>query len=44
MVLNEKPVADILAPAIDRKWLTITYIVDKQWNKFLWKLVWAVVV
>ena len=44
MVFHEEPVTDIFSPAIDRERLSVPYIVDKQWNQLLRKLVWPVIV
>ena len=27
-----------------REGLTLSYIIDKQWDKFLWELIWTVVI
>ena len=44
MVLDIQPVAHILALAIYRKRLTITYVIDEQRDKLLRELIWTVVV
>ena len=44
MILNEKPVANILALTIYRQWLTIAYIIDKERNQFLWELIRTIVI
>ena len=44
VVFHIEPVPHILAPAIDRKRLAVTYIIDEQGNKFLWELIWTIVV
>ena len=44
MVFNKKPVAHVFALAIDWKWFLVLYVVDKQWNKFFWELIWSVIV
>ena len=44
MVLNIKPVAHILSPAIDRQHFTMLYIIDKQRDKLLGKLIRTVIV
>ena len=44
MVFNVEPVAHVLALAVYRQWLTVTYIVDKQRYQFLRELIRAVVV
>ena len=44
MILDIQPVADILSLAIYRQFLTETYIIDEQWDKFLRELVWTIIV
>ena len=44
MILNEKPVTHIFTLSIYRKRLPVTYIIDKQRDKFLRELIWAIVV
>ena len=44
MVNNIEPVAHVLALAIDRQWLAVADIVDKQRDKFLWELIRTVVI
>ena len=44
MVLDIEPVTHVLTLSIDRKRLAVTDIIDKQWDKLLRELVWAVVV
>ena len=44
VVFHIEPVPHILAPAIDRKRLAVTYIIDEQRNKLLRKLIWTIVV
>ena len=44
MILDIEPVTHILALAIDRKRLAVTDVIDKERNKLLRELIWAVVV
>lgn len=44
MVFNEKPVANVLTLAIDREWLAVADIIDKERNQFFRELVWPVIV
>ena len=44
MILDIKPVADILSLAVYRKRFSFAYVIDEQWNKLLRKLIWTVVV
>ena len=44
MILNEKPVANILTLTIYRQWFAVTYIIDKERNQLLWELVRTIVV
>lgn len=39
MILNEQPVAHVLALAIDRKWFAVTDVVDKERNQLLKELI-----
>ena len=44
MVFYIEPVADILSFPIDRKRFSMSDIIDKQWNKLFWKLIWTIIV
>ena len=44
MILNIKPVPHIFTLTIDRQRLTMTYIINKQWNQLLRKLIWTIIV
>ena len=44
MVFDKQPVTYILPTAINRKWLTMTDIIDKQRYELLGKLIWPIIV
>ena len=44
MILDIEPVTHVLALALDRKLLAVTDVIDKERNKLLRELIWAVVV
>ena len=44
VVLDIEPVADVLALAIYGQWLTVAYVVDKEWYQLLGELVWTIVI
>jgi hypothetical protein len=44
MIIDTKPVADVRASAIKRKWFILVGIQDGEGNQLLGELIWAVVV
>src|ERR1700688_4866718 len=44
MICNVKPVTDVQPIAVNRNWFSDDGVQDDQWNQFLRKLEWAVIV
>src|SRR5713226_4361344 len=44
VIFHMQPIALLFAVAVDRQRLVVEGICDHQWDKFLWELVWPVVV